>query len=468
MLALILSVLLHVLPGPALAPNDTTAAPYVIVNHVIIEGNLKTKEQIILRELDITAGDTMRTMQVESDLLRNRNKIFNTHLFVTVDLSIQHIDKSSAYLLVRVTERWYIFPMVIFELSDRNFNEWWFERGRSLQRTHYGLRIAHKNFRGRGEQVRATAQFGFTKRFDLAYTIPYLDLAQKHGMGFDISYAQNKSVAFETRAHKLNFTDAESVIRTRFSTSLRFTKRNRYYSFHAVELRYNYNTIGDTVAYLNPNYFLEGRTRQQYFRLAYSLSIDRRDIAAYPLKGHLFNINISRAGITKKEDVQFSGLYADISLYKPISKKYFWTASLRGKLSTPGRQPYFNYRGFGYGQDYVRGYEYYVVDGQHYGLTKLTFKRELLNVQKHIPHLMPLRQFQTIPIAIYLKAYGDAGYVSDRFYNNAENNRLSNTLLYGGGIGLDIVTFYNTVFRIDASVNKSFEKGFFFHFVKDI
>lgn len=467
MLALLLSALLNILPGSAPVANDTTTAPYVIVNHIIIEGNLKTKEQIILRELDVTEGDTMRAMQMETTLLRNRNKIFNTHLFVTVDLSIQNIDKNNAYLLVRVTERWYIFPMIIFELADRNFNEWWFERGRSLRRTQYGLRIAHKNFRGRGEQLRATAQFGFTKRFDLAYTIPYLDLAQKHGMGFDISYAQNKSVAFETTGHKLNYIDSESVLRSRFSTSLRFTRRNRYYSFHTVELKYNYNTIADTIAFLNPNYFLEGRTTQQYLRLAYSLSIDRRDIAAYPLKGHLINVSVSRAGLTKKEDVKLSGLYGDVSIYRPLSKKYFWTASLRGKTSTPVRQPYFNYRGFGYGQDYVRGYEYYVVDGQHYGLSKLTLKRELLNVQKHIPHLMPLRQFQTIPIAIYLKVYGDAGYVVDNIYN-IENNRLSNTLLYGGGVGLDIVTFYNTVFRIDASVNKSLEKGFFFHFVKDI
>jgi outer membrane protein assembly factor BamA len=467
MLALVLSVLLNMLPGSAIATHDTTAAPYVIVNHIIIEGNLKTKEQMILRELDITTGDTLQALQKEAALLRNRNKIFNTHLFVTVDLSIQTIDRTSAYLLIRVTERWYIFPMIIFEIADRNFNEWWFERGRSLNRTQYGVRIAHKNFRGRGEQLRATAQFGFTKRFDLAYTIPYLDLAQKHGMGFDISYAQNKSVAFETRGHKLQYTDSESVLRTRFSTSIRFTRRNRYYSFHTIEAKYNYNTIDDTIAFLNPNYFLEGRTRQQYFRLAYNLAIDRRDIAAYPLKGHLFSMNISRAGFTKKEDVKLTALYADISVYRPITKKYYWTASLRGKASTPGRQPYFNYRGFGYGQDYVRGYEYYVVDGQHYGLAKLTLKRELLNVQKHIPHLMPLRQFQTIPIAMYLKVYGDAGYVVDHTYN-VENNRLSNTMLYGGGVGLDIVTFYNTVFRIDASVNKQLEKGLFFHFVKDI
>jgi outer membrane protein assembly factor BamA len=185
------------------------------------------------------------------------------------------------------------------------------------------------------------------------------------------------------------------------------------------------------------------------------------------LKGHLFNVNLSRAGLTSKEDIHLTALYTDISLYRPITKKYFYTASLRGKTSSPSKQPYFNYRGFGYGQDYVRGYEYYVIDGQHYGLAKLTLKRELLNIQKHIPQLIPFRQFQTIPIAIYLKLYGDAGYVVDNIYNY-ENNRFSNTMLYGGGIGIDFVTFYNTVFRIDCSVNRSLERGFFFHFVRDI
>jgi outer membrane protein assembly factor BamA len=467
MLALVL-LLLNLQPNYKSVVNpDTSAASYVILNHIIIEGNIKTKEQIILRELDVSAGDTLHTKQAETVLLRNRNKIFNTHLFVTVDLSVQKINNGAAYLLVKVTERWYIFPMIIFELADRNFNEWWVERGRDLRRTQYGFRIAHKNFRGRSEQLRATAQFGFTKRFELAYSIPYLDLAQKHGMGFDISYAQNKSVAYETSGHKLQYVDSESVLRNRFSTSIRFTKRNRYYSFHTLELKYNYNTIADTVAFLNPSYFLNAHTRQQYFRLGYSLSIDRRDIAAYPLKGHLFNVNLSRAGLTSKEDIHLTALYTDISLYRPITKKYFYTASLRGKTSSPSKQPYFNYRGFGYGQDYVRGYEYYVIDGQHYGLAKLTLKRELLNIQKHIPQLIPFRQFQTIPIAIYLKLYGDAGYVVDNIYNY-ENNRFSNTMLYGGGIGIDFVTFYNTVFRIDCSVNRSLERGFFFHFVRDI
>jgi outer membrane protein assembly factor BamA len=473
MFALVLTLLLNLYPGYSAASEasipdkDTLATQYVIVNHIIIEGNVKTKEEMILRELDIASGDTLHTASAELTLLRNKNKIFNTNLFVTVDLNVLKIDKNAAYLLIKVTERWYIFPMIIFELADRNFNEWWVERGRSFSRVNYGFRVAHKNFRGRGEQVRATAQFGFTKRFEVGYSIPYLDRAQKTGIGFDVSFAQNKSVAFETQAHKLEYIDSESVLRSRFNVGVRLTRRNKYYSFHTLEAKYNDSRIADTLAALNPDYFLKGRTRQQFVRLAYTLTIDRRDIGAYPLRGHYFAATLAQSGITPQEDLHMTVLAADVSLYRPLSSKYFWTASLRGKVSSPEQQPFFNIRGFGYGQDYVRGYEYYVVDGQNYGLAKLTFKRELFNTQLNVAEYMPFRQFQTIPMALYLKVYGDAGYVRNKIYT-AEDNFLANTMLYGYGIGLDFVTFYNTVFRVDFSMNRQQQTGFFFHFVRDI
>jgi outer membrane protein assembly factor BamA len=473
MFALLLTLLLNLCTDCAavtkasIPDKDTLATQYVIVNHIIIEGNVKTKEAMILRELDIAAGDTLLAESTEITLLRNKNKIFNTNLFVTVDLNVLKIDKDAAYLLIKVTERWYIFPMIIFELADRNFNEWWVERGRSFSRINYGFRLVHKNFRGRGEQVRATAQFGFTKRFEVGYSIPYLDRAQKTGIGFDVSYAQNKSVAVETQAHKLKFIDSESVLRSRFSAGVRLTRRNKYYSFHTLEAKYNDSRIADTLALLNPEYFLKGRTRQQYIRLAYTFTHDRRDIAAYPLRGHYFTTSIAQSGLTPKEDLRLTTLGADASLYRPLNSKYFWTASLRGKISSPEQQPFFNIRGFGYGQDFVRGYEYYVVDGQNYGLAKLTFKRELFNIQTNIAEYMPLRQFQTIPMALYLKVYGDAGYVRNKTYN-AEDNFLANTMLYGYGVGLDFVTFYNTVFRVDFSMNRQKQTGFFFHFVRDI
>lgn len=469
MLSCLLALLWHLLPvtdAPS-ADDSFLRDPYVVVNTIRIEGARKTQPSLILRELDFEEGDTLLGKQVHEILQRNRNKIFNTNLFVTVDLSLEPGQSGQIDLLIKVTERWYIFPMIIFELADRNFNEWWVDRGRDLRRTQYGVRVVHKNFRGRGEELRGTAQFGFTKRFDLGYMIRYLDRKQKNGLGFLVSYAQNKSVAYRTIQNKLFYLSADHQLRDRFMASVLFTHRPQFYVTHRAEARYHYNTIADTIARLNPDYFLQSRTRQQYISLSYQFTWDKRDIAAYPLHGKVFSFDITRAGLTKLDDFSATYLGTSYSQYGQLGKKFYWSAGVRGRVSVPGKQPYFNYRGMGYGMDYLRGYEYYVIDGQHFALGKLTFKREIFNLQLAFPQLIPLRQFQTIPIALYLGTYTDAGYVHSPVYNS-QNSRLTNKMLYSSGLGLDMVTFYNTVFRINYSVNRQGEKGFFIHFVRDL
>ena len=42
-------------------------------------------------------------------------------------------------------------------------------------------------------------------------------------------------------------------------------------------------------------------------------------------------------------------------------------------------------------------------------------------------------------------------------------NALSNRLLWGGGIGLDIVLYYDKVIQIEYSFNDLMENGYFLH-----
>jgi hypothetical protein len=249
----IFSLLLSFFP----APPDTPADPFVVISNIRIEGAKKTQPRLILRELDFAQGDSLPGAEAKDILLRNRNKIFNTNLFVTVDLSLQPGSGGQIDLLIRVTERWYVFPMLIFELADRNFNEWWVDRNRDLRRTQYGVRVAHKNFRGRGEVLRATAQFGFTKRFELGYNIRYLDRAQKSGLGFVVSYSDNRSVAYKTEYNKLVYSDFDGLARDRFYTGVSYSYRPHFYGTHRIDARFHYNTIADTIARLNPDYFLD-------------------------------------------------------------------------------------------------------------------------------------------------------------------------------------------------------------------
>src|SRR5579859_6603878 len=93
------------------------------VNRVIIIGNKITKERIISRELTLKPGDTISLKRLNHELLWDKRKIYNLRLFHTVTVRSLELNKGVIDLLIEVTERWYTFPIPIFELSDRNFSE---------------------------------------------------------------------------------------------------------------------------------------------------------------------------------------------------------------------------------------------------------------------------------------------------------------------------------------------------------
>ena len=47
---------------------------------------------------------------------------------------------------------------------------------------------------------------------------------------------------------------------------------------------------------------------------------------------------------------------------------------------------------------------------------------------------------------------------------NLEENNLTNTLLFGRGIGIDYITYYDKLLRIEYGINRLGEKGIFLHF----
>ena len=55
-------------------------------------------------------------------------------------------------------------------------------------------------------------------------------------------------------------------------------------------------------------------------------------------------------------------------------------------------------------------------------------------------------------------------YVVNNDPNYLALNDLANTSLYGAGLGLNVVTYYDKMLRIEYSINKEFEGGFYLHF----
>lgn len=445
---------------PLVSPVDSLHDQKVFIDKIFIVGNKKTKEKIILRELDVEVNDVLLYSELEKVIKLDKNKILNTGLFVSVKISILELSPTIVDLVIQVKERWYTFPLPIFKLADRNFNEWWTNQGRDLSRVDYGLRFYQYNVRGMNERLRLTAQFGFTKIFDLQYTAPSLDKAQKNGLTVFGTFTENKNLAYKSSGHKLVFLDADFTLRETFSTGLVYSHRGSFYNTNYITLSFNHKEINDTVATLNPDYFLDGKTRQDYFLLSYEFRRDLRDIRAYPLKGFLLFAEANKLGLGIFNDINQFEVKASYSRYLPLKNNYYVSSSLSGQMSFPRAQPYLHFKGFGYQQQNVRGYELYVIEGHNYLLHKTTFKKQLYKGAQSLGNTFPLEQFRSIPIAIYLKSYFDAGIVDNNIYY-PENTRLTNRLIYGGGLGLDFVTYYDLVLRLEYSLNSIGESGLF-------
>ncbi len=450
---------------PETSPSkDSSSLRYVQIDKVFVLGNKKTKERIILRELSVSPGQTLEYKALKEALETDRNKIFNTKLFNSVEIVTLDLSNEVIAIVIKVSERWYTFPVPIFDLVDRNFNDWWTNQNRDLSRVNYGFSITKENSRGRNERLKFTAQFGFLRKFQLGYSIPYIDKSQRHGLSLRVSYSENKNIAFSTVRHRQRFLSSEKILQKQREVGISYSFRKSFFETHAASISYSNNVINDTVTTINPEYFLSNRTHQRYLTLSYGYSKDKRDILAYPLSGFNYSVNITKFGLGVFNDLNKTDVNLAYTRYFDLGKGFYVANYSKAYLSAPERQAYNNFNGLGYGRDFVKGYELYLIEGQNYLLNKTSFKKRLLQGKKKIRFLPD--QFNTIPYAIYLKTYFDFGYV-DNFENYEVNSRLSDRYLFGTGLGLDVVTFYDLVYRFEYSINREGERGIFFHINKE-
>jgi hypothetical protein len=145
-----------------------------------------------------------------------------------------------------------------------------------------------------------------------------------------------------------------------------------------------------------------------------------------------------------------------------LSKKDFFSWQGLGTLRFPFNQPYINQRMFGYGDMYLRGLEDYVVDGAVGFLSRQSYRHQLFRF--NIPTYLKSKSHDHIPFRIYARLFGDAGYSYNKTFTN---NSLTNRMLYTGGAGLDIVTFYDFILRFDYSFNQLGQNGLFLHIKND-
>ena len=432
-------------------------AQYIIIDSVIFKGNDKTRDNILRRELDIFPGDTLQVSEVDSRVEFNRRKLINTNLFIWVKSNSHPNNSDHITVTFEFLEQWYLLAYPIFQLADRNLNDWW-ERGHSFERTIYGAHFIHNNFRGRNERLSFKAETGFTQRIELGYSNPYLDRKKTLGLGAALTYVTNKNIAFKTINDTLNTLNSDKILRERWIGALSFRKRLRFYDFHFAEIRYSHTIIADTIRQLNPNYYYKGSNEQNFLQLTYAYSYDFRDFAPYPLRGRKIDLAYNYYGILAQDALNYWDIKASIAYFFDLGSKIFISSQWKVKLTQENKYiPYANIQGLGYGSDNVRGYELNVIDGTNFLLSKNTIKYQLFN--KIIPiRFIPYKQFNQMPVSLYPTVFFDFAYVYQA-QPELTSSRYSNRWIYGMGVGFDIVTYYNFVCKLGVPLINSGKSG---------
>jgi outer membrane protein assembly factor BamA len=444
----------------------------VIIRSVNLSGNAKTRDYLIYRELLFNQGDTVSLTGFGMQVYQSRLNLLNTSLFnfVTIDtvftLATGQIAKVD--ISISLLERWYIWPVPIIKITDRNFNTWW--QTRDFTRINYGLDIKWHNFTGRMDELDAILQFGKNRQFGVSYLNPYIDRRKHFGMGFEAGYKKNRETGYITQNDKLEFAFIPEGLSTEKYFALKTTYRNSIFTTHALVAGLKTLTFSDSLLSLNPDYSYPGLSDPTFLYLYYKLKLDHRNIKYYPIKGWYVDLELNKQGLGFgfEKPVDVFWLKSTTRLYSKLSERWFTGVSVTGKISSGAWQPYFLIRGLGYDNDYVRGYEYQVIDGKHFMLVHSTVKFALVPEQSRNIGLIPTPKFGLIHYALYLTAFADGGYVWQPQWLGLSSNKLPQTMLAGAGVGLDFVTYYDKVIRIEYSINKSGKSGIFIHFIAGI
>ena len=426
------------------------------VSSIIFGGNAVTKERILRAELDFHEGDTLVLADLPARLEANRSRLFNLQLFHAV--VVQSSCTGSGLIVVfGVQERWYTFPVPILSLADRNLRAW-LDRPDRWRRIDYGFHLTHSNFRGRNEQIIANLQLGFNRKYELFYEAPGLGRYRRIGVGAGGSFSQSRTLDYLTRADQLvplRADDGFPIQRFYVTAGLRF--RHTVQFLTALDASYHREQITDSINYFNPNYY-QGRTQREFLDLTLTSTRNQRKTFAYPLAGQFAQLRLTHRVFLDAVTPSLTTLRVKYARYLTLGHDFYYSAGLTGQARLTRRLAYADSRALGY-EDVVRGYDEYVIDGRHYGLLQQGFSYQLLKPKPIQLESLDNPKINTIPLALYLNIFADAGYVFAP--GQPLQNQLPNQLLIAVGCGLHLVTYYDRVFTAEYTLNGLGQTGYF-------
>jgi len=388
-------------PAPAWAVfgDDDDDGGTQILDDIVIAGNTRTDETLILREMDLTVGQPF----AYEDMDRVWDHLEDLGLFAFVDMERDDSEDGKVTLLVTVEEDMTTSYSVHARYSRRHKYE-------------LGAWLEEKNLRGKGERVRIEAVAIYPQRAALSWIRPWFLGVRGLEATLDAHALQSAFVFRPTRFRSL---DGGFALRWEFTGPF-FVGAGVNYGQNHYRDSYTFPAPGrgaDTpdghVAYPS---LVENRTA-----VSASVGLDTRSNIWYPAKGYYVDFT-ARSWSSPVFDTYLE-TNLDLRAFLPVPGVEHVLALRAYGRDTDGPAHLNNVLFYG-GPETIRGYPFGQLEGD---------KGYLLTVEYRLPlFLMPISP-QGEMVGFGLHAFADAG---DAWYDGAESGRAQQS--YGAGAHFNI------------------------------
>lgn len=424
------------------------------IRAVVVDGNVRTKESIIERELGFTRDQPL----IYSDSLLGiwRMRLESTKLFNWVEITKNSIGDT---LNVHVVERWYIWVKPEGGFLDRNFSEWW--KNRDIQRLSIGATVYVNNILGQQGGFFVRQAKGFMAADGFGFQRPFLKYKNCNAWKFSLDNMRSRRAWINSENNQVVIKEHWGIRQQEQLIGIAEYKRRFEYKWQGV-VRYKFarDYAAQDIEALNPQYFIAplGVVNSQYEdwkQYTHSLVLgcirDTRNQTNYPTKGSEWKAGVS-GGLQRCNNIA--------KPYGELDSKYrgFYTlgthtslavlAQMRYRFGTLG---YILQRQMGYGMEYVRGYEAFVFDGAGVALGKAAWRYQLLGDQRSLKLRFLPSAYEKVPIQCWFNIFADVGRTLSPY--QIDRNPMSNQTLMSVGTGIDLLCYYDALARFDCSYN---------------
>ena len=475
------------LDGDIHIPEEFSVA-FINISQVEISGNKRTKENVIIRELDFHPGDSLATFErgagsskpfgqkrfsrkdsseVVVRMKYSRENIINTKLFLAVDLYLEQIEEENYKLRIDVNERWYLWVFPIVQLDYPNFNEWL--QDPDLSQLTQGLFMSHNNLWGLGHQTSIMGYLGSSQGIALGYLVPWVGKGQKIGLLLGAAYRNSTVVEYGSLDNQRQIIFEKGSMKD-YSFVSTLTARPGLYNYSKVRLSAHHIQISDSLYNMTLDesiapFMPEGEQDIDFVSLYIEYKYDSRNNHAYPLQGNYFKGFVNKHGLgILSHDVDYFYYGVDMHFYQQISERWYTAEMFKLVTSSSENIPYFFKKNLTSREDFLRGYDYYALRGDemYYFRSNLKYNVIKPNVMKARKEKHKESKFRNVPYAFYINLIADAGYMKDHFYG--DYNPHNNKFLYSWGLGVDVISYYDMVLRFEYVFTNINSHGFFFGF----